>query len=124
MKVQLPPNGRLTIEFEGHTTVIAVTFDKKNDKIVVQSDLLGTLYTESLEGELLELDPAKALRMRLFDLPFESRALYFFERNDLRTVEELIKYSKRQLMSFPHIGRTTADHIEAVLRRVQMKLKE
>lgn len=124
MKIEIPPNGWLEIGFKDLQSKLTVHFDQKNDRLLVRSDVLGVVYNESLEGELLELDPAKALRMKLFDLPFESRALYFFERNDLRTVEELIKYSKRQLMSFPHIGRTTADHIEAVLRRVQMKLKE
>lgn len=123
MKIQLPPNGQVTVEFEGHTTVLTIHFDKKNDRLTVQSDLLGTVYDESLEASILIVDKEEALRTKVSELPFCSRAQNFFDKNDIVLVRDLVQYSKRQLLSYPHMGVTTVEEIQRVLRRMYLALK-
>lgn len=66
----------------------------------------------------------KILDMNIALLDFNCRAANVLVNQEIRTVRDLMKYSSRDLLSAPNCGKTTLKHINEVLAKYGLKVKD
>jgi DNA-directed RNA polymerase alpha subunit len=62
------------------------------------------------------------LKAHLVEFDFSLKLLLPLEEAGIRTLGDLVKHSRRSLQKIPQIGRTSIDHLEALLHRLGLTL--
>jgi len=64
------------------------------------------------------------LKQRIIDFDFDVRSMNALRAADVYTMEELIQFSRKDLMKFCYIGKKSIDGIEELLKKYNLKLNE
>jgi hypothetical protein len=64
------------------------------------------------------------LNQRIVDFDFDVRSLNALRGADVNTMEELIQFSRNDLMKFRNLGKKSIDDIEELLKKYNMKLND
>jgi hypothetical protein len=64
------------------------------------------------------------LKQRIIDFDFDVRAMNALRGAEVNTMEELIKFSRNDLMKFRNIGKGSIDKIEELLKKYNLKLND
>jgi hypothetical protein len=64
------------------------------------------------------------LKERIIEFDFDVRAMNALRSVDVNTMEELIQFSRNDLMRFRNIGKKSVDKIEELLKKYNLKLND
>jgi hypothetical protein len=64
------------------------------------------------------------LKQRIIDFDFDVRSMNCLRYSDINTMEELVQFSRNDLMKFRNLGKSSIDKIEDLLKGLGLKLND